>query len=218
MYYHRLVKSPLKGNPFLSAHGKIAGADGRAKEPGGLKRSVNSEKEVLILRPANQADASGIAAVHVASWLSTYRGILADQLLDQLSVSERTENWARWLEPPPPDSTQAPNWVWVAESPSGQIVGFVCGGPERTGLPDFAGEIYALYLLDAWHGQGWGKRLLHKGFDLLRAQGHATILVWVASGNQKASDFYASQGGQICLQRSLEMAGQTVDETGYGWV
>jgi GNAT superfamily N-acetyltransferase len=172
----------------------------------------------MILRQAMQADAGGIAQVHIDSWLSTYRGILADQLLDQLSLAERTENWSKWLEPSHPDQAQPPNWVWVLESPSGQIVGFVCGGPERTGLPDFEGEIYALYLLDAWHGQGWGKRLLFKGFDLLRAQGHSALLVWVASRNLKAGGFYASQGGKICLQRSLEMAGQVVDETGYGWL
>ncbi len=178
---------------------------------------MTPENTGLLLRQATQADAAGIAQVHIDSWLSTYRGILADQLLDQLSLAERTENWAKWLEPSRPEQAH-PNWVWVAEIPSGQIVGFVCGGPERTGLPDFSGEIYALYLLDAWQGKGWGKRLLHTGFDLLRAQGYAAILVWVASRNHKAGDFYASQGGKICLQRSLEMAGQVVDETGYGWL
>lgn len=177
---------------------------------------MNLDGTQIRLRQAQQADARGIAQVHIASWLSTYRGILADALLDGLSLDERTENWSHWLDSANP--SHPPNWVWVAETPGGQIVGFVCGGPERTGFPDFNGEIYALYLLDAWQGQGWGKRLLHKGFELLRTQGLATILIWVASRNQKAADFYAAQGGQVCLQRSLEMAGEDVEETGYGWL
>lgn len=168
-------------------------------------------KNRISLRPAQADDAAGIAQVHIAAWQSTYRGILPDTLLEQLSLAERTDNWQQWIQ------QEALSWVWVAESPARQIIGFVCGGPERTAHPNWQGEIYAIYLLEGWQGRGVGKRLLQKGFELLSQQGHSSALIWVASANHKACGFYAAQGGQVCLQRSQTIGGHCLDETGYGW-
>ncbi len=52
---------------------------------------------VLELRPAAVADADGIAEVHVRSWQEAYRGLMPQEVLDGLSVSERAANWARIL-------------------------------------------------------------------------------------------------------------------------
>jgi ribosomal protein S18 acetylase RimI-like enzyme len=165
----------------------------------------------IILRPARLEDALGIAHVHVNSWLSTYRGILPDHLLDQLSIEQRQANWQGWL------SHETETWTWVADDPVAGVVGFVCGGSERT-ESDFSGEVYALYLLAQYQHRGIGKRLLHKGFELLQAQNHSRILIWVASLNHKACQFYLSQGGQASLERSLEMGGEMLSETGYTWL
>lgn len=39
-------------------------------------------------------DAAGIAGIHVRAWQAAYRGLLADELLDALSVTAREAMWS----------------------------------------------------------------------------------------------------------------------------
>src|SRR5688500_3557324 len=98
------------------------------------------------IRPARSQDAHTIAQVHVSAWRTAYRNILAGSYLDRVSVDRRTERWRDILANP--DQV-----TFVAETDSG-MVGFVNGGPEREGRNDHQGEIYALYLLVEFRGQG----------------------------------------------------------------
>src|SRR5690606_1872462 len=88
----------------------------------------------VIVRKALPADASGIARVHVDSWRTTYRGIIPDSVLDNLSVEKRENHWKQ-------DLRQGKNWTFVAENTEGEIVGFACSGPERTQAYGYDGEL-----------------------------------------------------------------------------
>jgi len=44
-----------------------------------------------MIRPALPNDAAEIARVHVDSWRSSYRGLLADEFLDSLSEAGYTD-------------------------------------------------------------------------------------------------------------------------------
>src|SRR5262245_12243764 len=107
--------------------------------------------QAFTIRRAELADAEGIAQVHVDSWRTTYQGSMPDELLANLSVEERTEMWRRWLSNP-----DSPSFFYVAET-DGQVIGFAAGGPERTGHAVYQTEIYAIYLLQAYQGQGIGR-------------------------------------------------------------
>src|SRR5450631_2082792 len=114
---------------------------------------ANTEPTVM-LRGARCEDATGIANVHVASWRSTYRGLMPDNFLEQLAVEPRERYWAGLL------CTDNPvQYMFVAES-GGQIVGFAAGGAERSGKYHHQGEVYALYLLAAYQRQGIGRQLV----------------------------------------------------------
>lgn len=43
------------------------------------------------IRKANRDDAPGIAKVHVDSWRTTYKGIIPQSFLDELSYEQRTK-------------------------------------------------------------------------------------------------------------------------------
>jgi len=45
----------------------------------------------MIIRKAKLDDATGIAKVHVDSWRTTYKGIIPDDFLNNLSYEQRTE-------------------------------------------------------------------------------------------------------------------------------
>jgi ribosomal protein S18 acetylase RimI-like enzyme len=149
----------------------------------------------IALRPARVEDAPAIAAVHVAAWRATYRGLFPDDVLDGLSVDEFTKRHAARLTNPNPADAR----VWVAEAPHGpegtRIVGFSIGGSARDAdLPQGAGEVYAIYLLPDALGRGLGRDLFAHSLATLREQGKRAVVVWVAEANARARRFYEASG------------------------
>jgi hypothetical protein len=50
-----------------------------------------------VIRPAVVSDAVGLAHVHIESWRRTYKGIVPDDYLANLSLESRVQNWQRYL-------------------------------------------------------------------------------------------------------------------------
>src|SRR5256885_16287880 len=92
-----------------------------------------------MIRPALPNDAAEIARVHVDSWRSSYRGLLADEFLDSLSEAGYTDRWRRVIG-------DGASRVFVVEE-AGGIVGFASGGRERAGESGYEGELYAIYIV-----------------------------------------------------------------------
>jgi hypothetical protein len=80
------------------------------------------------IREAGITDAATIARVHVDSWRTTYVGIVPIDYLAGLSYEQREEKWRRILSMP-----AGLECVYVAEDATGNVIGFACGGPERSG-------------------------------------------------------------------------------------
>lgn len=160
------------------------------------------------IREARPEDAAGIARVHVDSWRSTYRGIMPDEVLAGLSVSERENNWVGILR----DRTK---FTYVAES-DGAVVGFASGGPERSKVPDYAGELYAVYLLEGRQRRGIGRALVRAFAERMLREGFTSLLVWVLVQNP-ACRFYEALGGIEVRRRKQRVRGVMLDEVAYGW-
>ena len=71
------------------------------------------------IRVAHSDDAPGIAHVHIDSWRTTYKGIMTDDVLANLSYPQREQNARQRLSNP------NTIYTYVAEDEQGQIVGFV---------------------------------------------------------------------------------------------
>ncbi len=112
------------------------------------------------IRDATPADAEAIARVHVAAWRSTYRGLLPDDLLANLSEADRARYWRDQTEAIGTDATRGT--VLVAEGEDGTVVGFASAGPEREPDAGFDAELYAIYLLEDHQGRGLGRRLVEQ--------------------------------------------------------
>ena len=164
------------------------------------------------VREAKCDDAPAIARVHVASWRTTYRGIVPDDVLDNLSVEARERQWRGHLYRADDDT-----FVYVALDGLGAVVGFAHGGPERTGDPEHGGELYAIYLLVSHQGRGLGRSLLAMVRARLQAQGLVGMLIWVAAANAPARRFYEAMGGRAVRRKSEAFYGVEVEEVGYGW-
>jgi GNAT superfamily N-acetyltransferase len=163
------------------------------------------------IRTAKVNDAAAIARVHVDSWRTTYKGVVPDDFLARLSYAQREQLWRQVLTEP-----SGPSFVYVAEDERGKIVGFASGGPERTGDPIYAGELYAIYLLAQHQGKGIGRQLAITLVSRLRQEGMTALLLWVLAENPSRK-FYERLGGRPISEKTVIIGGVPLTEVAYGW-
>lgn len=162
----------------------------------------------MIIRLAVLSDAKGIAKVHVDSWRSTYATIIPDEYLNGLSYEGREKLW---------EDNMSKSRVYVAENEKGEIVGFSVGGKERSEkYKDFTGELYAIYILKEYQGQGIGKMLIKSVIDDLIKSDIYSMIVLVLEQNSSRY-FYEAIGGKQIDLLEVKMAGQKLNELVYGW-
>ena len=79
------------------------------------------------VRHAIPDDLLGMTRVHVETWKTTYRGIVPDRYLDELSYeSDIARGFGRWIREP------TPQWTYlVAVDPANHVIVFAVGGPNR---------------------------------------------------------------------------------------
>ncbi|WP_423798094.1 N-acetyltransferase family protein [Neobacillus sp. SAB-20_R2A] len=160
------------------------------------------------IRKADLTDTKGIAKVHVDSWKTTYANIVPDEYLNNLTYESREQIWINNI----------PNGgVYVAENNEGKIVGFSSGGKERSGKYNgFDGELYAIYILKVYQGQGIGKALVKPIIDEIKGMGLNSMLVLVLKDNISRL-FYEALGGKKIDAVEVLIAGKKLSELVYGW-
>jgi len=163
------------------------------------------------IREAREGDAVGIAKVHVDSWRTTYRDIIANTFLEALSYDDRERYWQSLL-----DRTERTSLLYVAEDDDEEIIGFACGGPEREGNPLYKGEIYAIYVLQEAQRRGIGRQLVTTIVQRLLEQSIESLLIWVLADNASRA-FYEALGGQYVTEKPIEIGGVKLREVAYGW-
>jgi ribosomal protein S18 acetylase RimI-like enzyme len=167
----------------------------------------------VTVRPAVEDDAAAIAAVHVRSWQSAYRGHLPDGYLDALPAQlERRE--AMWREVI--RGHAAGHRVWVADQ-GGRIVGFSGTGPSRDDdAPAGAIELGTIYLEPDAIGRGVGAALMRRALADLSERGCRLATLWVLEGNERACRFYEKGGWRADgTVKEAELWGATVREVRY---
>lgn len=164
------------------------------------------------IRPARVEDAAGIARVHVDSWRTSYKGLVPDRVLENLSYEQREQMWTRGLS-----NSTGERFDFVAVNEQGHIVGFVAGGPRRDGDSAYEHELHAIYLLKEAQGHGLGRRLMRTFVEQLVRHGSNSMLLWVFERNTSARRFYEAMGGQPIGTQPMEIGGITLEEVCYGW-
>ncbi len=163
-----------------------------------------------LIRKAGVTDATAIAKVHVDTWRSSYRGIVPDSVLDGLSYDDREARWRERL------SGRSRGFL-VAEDDAGDVVGFAWGGSQRSGVPEYAGELYVLYVLPDRQRQGVGRLLTASVAGELVERGMRSMLVW-ALADSPYRRFYESLGGRLLDKQGLHSSnGVELPVVAYGW-
>ena len=139
------------------------------------------------LRKPLPADAQELARLHVECWKETYMHLLPEGFFDSAHDEQRLGMWTRALDGPKPLFR-----ICVAENEDGKLVGFALSAPptgNTEGLrEDVARQLYNLYVLQAFHGDGTGQALLDA------VLGDEPAVLWVAAQNPRAIRFYERNG------------------------
>ena len=139
---------------------------------------------MLKIRSARTEDATITATINVLGWKTTYRGLVPDELLDALSVTEkRIERFE--------DQILQCEIFLVAENEKG-VVGYLCAGKPRDNDIPYEYEIYAFYVHPDFQRKGVGSNLFDKFKEKIQG---SSFCVYVLDGNMKGINFYQKMGG-----------------------
>lgn len=139
------------------------------------------------VRAAAPADADEVARLHVRSWRSAYRGLIADDYLDGLSPEAVVDRYTFGRV-----GLRVPSTLVAVDGPA--IRGFATAGLCRDAELPNSGELMALYVDPAHSGAGLGTLLLTAARDRLRAVGVPCAVLWVLDANTRARRFYERGG------------------------
>lgn len=162
--------------------------------------------ERAVIRRAQQADAEGIARVHIAS---------ADEALAPLArewpasvLARRTEQWAALL--------QAADRVDLVATVADELVGFIGGGPPRRQDIPAAVEIYVVHVLPNHRGAGIGGQLWDVACTTLRGPALAPLYLETLA-ELPCCTFYDARGGEVLTRTAGPFYGGAVTYLGYYW-
>jgi len=163
------------------------------------------------ISPAGPADADELGRVHVRSWRETYPGLLPQAYLNRMSPRLHARRFHQELMRAKPGQV-----TLIAEGVEG-AVGYAHGalltGPGRAA----DAEVQTLYVLRAAQRAGVGRALLAACARVLKAQGAASLMLFVLSRNEPARRFYERLGGEAFAEVASHGWGEGVTETAYRW-
>jgi GNAT superfamily N-acetyltransferase len=152
------------------------------------------------VRSAVPDDALDVARVHVRSWQSAYRGLIAQDYLDALDpeVWARRYTFGRM-------GLRMPSTVVAVDGST--ICGLATTGLYRdTDLSNY-GELMAIYVDPACILTGVGHLLMTAARERLRRVGVTSAALWVLDGNVRARRFYEREGWRFDGSRRTETFG-----------
>ena len=122
-------------------------------------------KQSTEIRPAREADMEAVGRLYTDSWQRTYRGLIPDWVLDEMTPEKSRDKWTRYRE-------QKENGLFVLER-DGAVAGLVACRPfperENSALLD------SLHVAPEAQGGGWGRRLIARA---ARWAGRAGFRSW----------------------------------------
>ena len=165
------------------------------------------EVVALVLRmevhEATPEDAKAVQEVAQASWHAAHEQILGtegvEELLDEWYDRDGLrERIAR---------EEAPMFLAVND---GEVVGFTQGVlGEDSPAEAIVGSIY---VLPEYWGRGIGTELLHRLFSAFEEKGWDSVCLAVMAENDVARSFYDKHGFEIHEERTVELAGQEIND------
>ncbi|CAM4399812.1 MAG: Mycothiol acetyltransferase [Legionella sp.] len=153
-------------------------------------------KNITAIRIATIQDAEAISQVHICSWQKMYKEFIPEEVLKNLSLSERTQQWSELIN----QNVR----VLICEMEQ-QLVGFasICAFRGNSAQSAF-GEISAIYLHPDYWRMGLGSQLCLAAMSELVELGYKKVGLWVLEENSQARSFYEALGFKLSESAKFE--------------
>ena len=161
-----------------------------------------------VIRRKEQKDCYAVAHVVTVAWQETYRGIVNDEFLDNLPNTEKERGERSFNSFDEDDNHQ-----FVLEV-DGEIVGFVNVGYSDDEDYKNQGEIFALYMIKKYKGNGFGRKLTEIGIKELKNLGCTKMIIGCLEGNP-SNEYYKHIGGNFIKTRTFKLPNQELIENVY---
>ncbi|WP_158866896.1 GNAT family N-acetyltransferase [Leifsonia sp. AG29] len=148
------------------------------------------------LRTATPDDAETFAAIFVDCWTISYSQVMPAELVERMTADRARKLWRGALASGDPYA--------AVEDDQGQVAGFV--GYRLN--DDGTGYVSSLYVSPFAQGGGYGRLLVTRAEDDLRALGATRARLWVFEQNEPSRRFYEKNGW------SLDGTRETLEEWG----
>ncbi|WP_162906534.1 GNAT family N-acetyltransferase [Algihabitans albus] len=169
-----------------------------------------TEIDLVALRDGAPSDCEAVAALHLASWRDSYRGLLPDAYLDGALAEDLAAKWQERLAPTPGRG----GLLLLAESDA-RLGGFIYACQEAN-RPDSA-YIDNLHVAADSRGRGLGARLMRDAARRLGQDGYYGAHLRVFAANEAAVRFYLRLGAHVAHRGPEDLMGHTVETYRMEW-
>lgn len=158
----------------------------------------------FIIRKAKEEDAKDIAYVNAYTWLTTYKGLMPDELLEERvkTIDDRVPKIINAIK------TKDNFYVALVDN---KVVGIMSYGKSRNQDYIDSGEIKSIYILKDYQGLGLGKSLFMTGIKELLNMGFNSMILNVLELND-AFLFYQKYGGKKVSEKIDDFGGTILKE------
>jgi GNAT superfamily N-acetyltransferase len=161
------------------------------------------------LRRGNAADLPAIARILVDTWRTTFHGRLPAAFLDSLDYRQQEERHRQTM-------ARQDCSYFVAATPSGRLLAFASGGPDRRADARCAAELYAIYVRVESQRKGLGRRLADAVANDQASHGRRSLRVEVLALNPFGR-FYQRLGGHAEAADPVELGGKLLEQAAFVW-
>lgn len=146
------------------------------------------ESKSIKIRKARQSDIEAIAEIKVMGWKTAYRGIIDDEYLNSMSLSDQADNFK---------NSYSLETIFVAETEN-EILGF-CRFYEYDNAvyedKEIDCEIREIYVRPSMKRMGIGSQLFGHTYLYLKNKGKKKLYLGCFKKNVNAIRFYEKMGG-----------------------
>ena len=147
-----------------------------------------------LIRRRKREDCKSIANIVTISWNETYQDIVPKWFLDELKNNEEERAKKSY------DEFDKNNNNQLVLEVDNKVVGFVNYGITEDEEYQNCGEIFALYIIAKYKGNGFGRKLVEEVKKKFKQQGINKMIIACLKGNP-SNEFYKHIGGLYVKDR-----------------
>ncbi len=172
------------------------------------------------IRLAKIEDAAGMAVVMVDTFFAAHRAQIPEgqwqKRREKWTYADSERGWRASLgEIDAGRNTQ--DWMYVAVTDEGEVVGVAIGSPAELDLLPNADQVGLIYVRSTCQGQGIGRRLVQAVAAQQEKLGRQALIISTLETNAPARRFYEALGGRVVGTHETEDYGFKESQVVYGW-